>query len=95
MVRQDGYNIIIEMEAPPREYNYWQYDFNDPTKSIQENIQRFEKARYEDLLYRNNIDRLKREIRDFAEHIFAKEIGKNITEEAVKCVDDVVRKTLK
>lgn len=95
MVRKDGYNIIIEMEAPPKTYGQTWRDLYDPSKDAQENWWIQHKATMDELTYDNHIQRIKYEITEFAKNVFAKDIAKDITKEAVKCVDEVVRQTLK
>ena len=95
MVRQDGYNIIIEMEAPPKTYGQTWRELYNPNKSAEENWWTQHEAYRLEADYNEHIRRIKREITEYATKVFAKDIGKNITEEAVKCVDEVVKQTLK
>lgn len=94
MVRQDGYNIIIEMKAPPRDYGETKIKVPELHRSSSGQLWSH-RVIDDDHMYRYHIECVKREITEFAKNVFAKEIGKDITREAVKCVDEVVRQTLK
>ncbi len=95
MIRQQGYNIIIELQEPPKSIiqtyrsmlHTKQDTQNDWWSLHQEMIDNYEYERY--------VENLKKEIKDYATKVFTKDIAKDITKEAVKCVDDVVRETLK
>ena len=95
MVRQDGYNIIIEMKYPPKFYGRAGRTLYDPYKSEEENCRIINQSYRDESDYRYYLNCVKHEITEFAKNVFAKEIGKDITEEAVKCVDEVVKQTLK
>ena len=95
MVRQDGYNIIIEMKAPPKYYGKSPRFLYSPYKSEEENNRIINQAYRDKWEYQRELRRVKKEITDFAKNVFTKDIAKDITREAVKCVDEVVKQTLK
>lgn len=102
MIRQEGYNIIIEMEAPPKSLaNNTPLLFmsQQTDKTPQQRFAEIHREMSEEFEYKQYIDNLKREIKQYAEKVFtkdiAKNVGKEITKEAVKCVNDVVKQTLK
>ena len=87
MIKQNGYTIIIEDVEPPKSIVQSHWDKHFPSEKSYAEVR---KEMNENIAYKKYIENLKNEIRDYVRQVFAKDVSKEITQEAVKCIDGIM-----